>query len=216
MIAVVKTILFTTTIVFCANSISFAQTDEKEKPTPRFDLKISAGSTLTFVSGFDNWTVVARMELLYPMYTRSKILKPHQLFLNQSVFQPRLGWYVDAQVAYRLPNDFGLMLAVGAKENSLRHGDYILQYRLSFLSISRNLDDINPAFGETALTYFSVAPSISRSYMRNRITVEIGPTFNFLLKEKINNVLLTYDNAVKPIQVFRIRFILITWLRQKV
>jgi hypothetical protein len=192
----VKTILFTTIIVFSINSISFAQSDEKERPTPRFDLKVSAGFTLTFLPDFDNWTVVAPEGIIVPYVYRLENSKAAPIISESEVSsKPRMGWYADAQVVYRLPNDFGLLLSVGVKKLRYDLETTFWDTDFPFYAFPRDLDDINSKFGETALTYFSVAPSISRSYMRNKLTVEIGPSFNFLLKEKFNNVLLTYKNG---------------------
>jgi hypothetical protein len=195
----VKTILSSLILVFSVNSISLAQSDEKEKPAPRFDLKVSAGATLTFVPDFDNWTVLVPDGIVVPYIYRVENSKAAPITSESEVSaKPRLGWNVDAQVTYQLPNDFALSLSVGAKKLRYDLETTFWNTAYPFFTTPRNLDDINPSFGETALTYLLLEPGISRSYLRNKLTVEVGPSFNFLLKEKINNVLLTYEKGSEP------------------
>ncbi len=63
-----------------------------------------------------------------------------------------------------------------------------------------NLDNLESEFGETTLQYFTISPfNLSKRFLHEKLTIQVGPAFNLLLKEEFNNLLFLYDDFDEPI-----------------
>lgn len=163
---------------------------KENKPDHRFAVKFSGGTTFTVIPDF-NHTVIACGKMLVPgLISPANSATPPTIANCSARTTSLVGWFVEAEVGYQLPRNYSLTFSVGVKK--LRY-DYETEFPAQPDPI--NLDDFNSRLGRTTLLYLNVTPfNIAKSFLQNRLSVQAGPTLNWLLKDKIYNTLVLYDS----------------------
>jgi hypothetical protein len=162
----------------------------ENKPDHRVEIKFSGGTAFTFVPDFHN-TVIASDGMSVPhLVSPANSIYPPTIAKCSSKTRSQAGWFVEAEMGYRLSRNYSLSFSVGVKK--LRY-DYETEFPGQPNPV--NLDDFNKGFGRTTLLYLNITPfNIAKSFLQNRLSVQAGPTLNWLLKDEMNNTLALYDS----------------------
>ncbi|HEY5748630.1 MAG TPA: hypothetical protein VIU12_21315 [Chryseolinea sp.] len=175
-----------------ATCFAFAQ-GEINQPR-RFDLRINAGSTFTLVKDFNN-TMIYGKNMMIPGFIDPSNAQSVSISAARSTARSLLGWHVEAELFYRLPQNFSLSVGAGLKKVRFDTNSRFTYFD-NGQSKTYNLDAFDRGFGETSLLYLSVTPvNISKGLFENRLLLQAGPTFNFLLSHDVENVLVIYHSA---------------------
>lgn len=156
----------------------------------RFDVRINAGSAFTFVPAFNNQVLVNKDGAVIPgLFTPANSKSPLITTSAETRTESAAGWYAEGELYYKLPNNFGLSLGVGIKKLRFDHSTTIF----NGTSAAVDLDNIDKASGKTNLLYLSATPfNISKRLLKNKLEIQAGPVFNWLLTNEVNNVLIVY------------------------
>lgn len=182
-------LLFLSCLAMC---FAFAQGETNQ--LPRIDLRVNAGSTFTRVPDFNN-TIIYGKNMMIPGFISPSNAQSTSTSSARSTARALLGWHVEAELFYRLPHDFSLSVGVGLKKMRFDTNSRYTYYD-NGQPKTGNLDDLDRDFGKTNLLYLSVTPlNISKGLFENRLILQAGPTFNFLLSHDVKNVLVIYHSA---------------------
>lgn len=175
-------------------SISFAQ--QKTDSPNRFDLRLNAGTTFTFVPNFSNYMLVAVDGMAVPGFIHPNNSRGYLTTTQaSSKSKSQVGWHIEAEGYCALPRNFSLSLAVGIKKMRFDYTSDATYGVPTGQRVSVNLDDINGSFGKTDLLYLSITPiNISKQLLHNKLAIQVGPLINCLLEEKSNNTVLVYNS----------------------
>lgn len=185
---------------------SFAQ--QEVSPSGRFDLRINAGSTFTFVPDFHNRILIAPDGMVVPGFIDPSNAVSLSISEASSTSESRVGWQAEAEIFYKLPQNFSLSFGVGIKKMRFDYTSDVTYVVDGDMVISENIDNINRHFGKTELLYVSITPfNISKDFLHNKLAIQAGPVLNWLVKEKNTNTVLVYDSQEsittnKPDQAF--------------
>jgi hypothetical protein len=178
--------------VYCIVNTSFAQ--QKTDPSNRFDLRLNAGTTFTFVPDFNNWMLVARGMLVPGFITPDNAISLNSVKAS-SKSESSVGWHVEAEGYYSLPRNFSLSLGLGIQKMRFDYTSDFVYFKAMNQPVSMNMDDISRRFGKTDLLYLSITPiNISKRLLHNRLAIQVGPVINCLLEEKNNSTVVVYNS----------------------
>ncbi len=153
--------------------------------SPRFEVRIHAGSAFTFVPTFYSQVLLLNGSVVPGLYTPDNGMSSPTTFDGDTRTESAVGWSVEGELYYKLPHNFGLSLGVGAKKLRFDHStpaDITL--------------DPPKKLGKTNLLYLSVTPfNISKSLLKNRLEIQAGPVLNWLLSSDVNNSLIVFYTA---------------------
>ena len=170
---------------------AFAQ-GETHQP-PRIDFRVNAGSTFTLVPDFHNVMIYTR-GMVIPGYINPSNAWSMSAGPTTSTARSLLGWHIEAEAFYRLPHNFSLSVGAGLKKMRFDTNSSATYYD-NGQPKKGNLDDLDHDFGKTNLLYLSVTPlNICKGLFKNRLVLQAGPTFNFLLSHDVKNVLVIYHS----------------------
>ncbi len=160
----------------------------------KFELSMHAGTNLTFVPDFTN-----RISI-----TNGGLLIPNLIALNNSVGAPftglsnseataKIGFLSELELGFKPGENTKLSLGLGINQMKYQYDNYV------------DFDDAAPVYlsaldqdyGKTNLLFLALKPlNFTLGMHKNKIKMQLGPTFDFLINSKQNNIVLHYTKVV--------------------
>jgi len=177
--------ILSVTLVVWLSTLTSLLAQDAVVSSPRFEVRIHAGSALTFVPTFYSQVLMLNGSVVPGLYTPDNGMSAPITFSGDTHTQSAAGWSAEGELHYKLPHNFGLSLSVGAKKLRFDHS-----------TPADETLDLPKKLGKTNLLYLSIKPfNISKSLLKNRLEIQAGPVLNWLLSSDVSNKLVVFYTA---------------------
>ncbi len=149
----------------------------------RFDVRINVGSAFTFVPTFNGQVLQINGTVVPGLFNPGNGMSGPITYTGETQTESATGWHAEGELYYKLPHNFGLSMGVGVKKLRFNHST----------TAGIDLNNLDKKFGQTNLLYLSVTPlNISKGLLKNRLEIQAGPVFSWLLSSEVFNALIVY------------------------
>lgn len=156
----------------------------------KFELKINPGVNFTFVPEFTNQVLITHGGLVVPnLIVPGNSVDPPIIGTAQSESKAKLGFFADLEIAVKLGKNFKLSLACGVNQMKFDYDTYV-----DFDDAPpAYLSELDPKYGDTKLLFIDFKPlNLSLGLFKNKLSLQGGFAFNFLIDSQQNNVIARY------------------------
>jgi hypothetical protein len=175
-----KTILISF-IIYLSGFTLFAQ---------KFELKIDAGANLAFIPEFENRILITKGGLVIPNWV-VRVNSNEVPIIGTAVSEtsPGFGLFADLEIGMNLSDKFNLSLLAGVNQMTYTYDTYV-----DFDEAPPGyLSELDANYGKTNLLYIDLKPvNLSVNLFKNKMSLQSGPSFNFLLHSEQNNIIIHY------------------------
>ena len=175
-----KMILFSIIFQLCGYTL-FAQ---------KYELKVNPGINFTFVPNFINRVLITHGGLIIPdLIVPGNSVDPPIIGMAQSVSTARLGFFVDLELGVKLGQRLKLSLICGLNQMKFDYDTYV-----DFDDAPpAYLSELDPKYGNTKLLFIDLKPlNLSLGLFKNKLSLQGGLSFNFLIHSQQNNIIVRY------------------------
>ncbi|MDP2722029.1 MAG: outer membrane beta-barrel protein [Bacteroidales bacterium] len=166
------------------------------------ELKVEAGSNLTFIPDFIDDVIIANDGLIVPgLITPANSLSPLIWAKSFSETKTKPGFYVDVVLDYKFAERWKLFASAGLSYWRYDYDTYIDTEETTTFYLS----EIDPNHGNTSILYYNIKPvSFSYEFIVNRLFLHGGPSFNYLIAGDFSKTVLishteTFDGKLYEI-----------------
>jgi hypothetical protein len=162
----------------------------------KHELSVTAGVSATFLKDIDHWVLgVPDGALLPGVYEPYNSTEPPLISITRSSVKLLPSWFGEVKWNHSIGKGFALSMAVGVENLRFDYETVLKNFTHPDYVDGMLLDEFDATFGRTSLTYFTFSPlNLSKAFFNRRLTLEVGPTVDFLLDKKLHNVLLVYES----------------------
>ena len=156
----------------------------------KFELKIDAGANLTFIPEFENRILITKGGLVIPnLVRRGNSYENPIIGTVVSETSPGFGFFADLEIGMNLSDRFNLSLLAGVNQMNYTYDTYV-----DFDEAPPGyLSELDANYGKTNLFFIDLKPlNLSVSFFKNKMSLQSGPSFNFLVQSEQNNIIIHY------------------------
>jgi len=187
-------------ILFVFSAIgSLAQTNTTSpEKSSKLHFALNLGSTFTFVPDSKHTIISLPEGVVIPNYVHPANGKTVVVNESNASSKAKMGWSAALEFSYELNHNYAWHFSAGVKKLNFDYTVTFVDPTGTYYPDPVNLDDLNSEFGNTNLTYLTIDPAISKSFFNKRLRVKLGPTLNWLMDDKTNNILKGYFTPQEP------------------
>ncbi len=159
-------------------------------PAQKIEMRVNAGTNLTFIPNFTNVILIARDGMMVPGFvtlanSRGPILTSKSL----SETTPGFGFLTDLELRLKINDRIKFTFAAGLSQMRFGYDTYVEAEGTESIYLS----DIDEDYGNTCLLYANLRPfSFYVGFVQNKLSLQFGPSFNILLKSQYDDVVVIY------------------------
>ena len=160
----------------------------------RFEMRVNAGTNLTFVPDYGDYVLIANDGLIVPgLIKPGNSLTPIIYAETIAETKPRFGFVADLEIRMKICNNCSLSLAAGITRMNYKYDNYVVTDGTPIVRLS----ELDNDFGITKLLYLNLRPlNFGVDLFESKLTLQGGATFNFFLKGKSNSTVILYAEPV--------------------
>ena len=156
------------------------------------DVRVYGGTNLTFIPDFYSSFIIANDGLVVPgLIDFANSRGPITFSTSLSETNARFGLFFDIELGIKITEKLRLSFSSGLSQMKYTYNSVVHTEGAPDADLGKLFQN----FGNTDLLYVNLKPvGISTNFLNNKVNLQFGFLFNFLVKSELNSTVIQYSN----------------------